>query len=426
MRKMYFIGLLSFSLNSQADNSPTYDFNNGLLTLPFVNTQQGAYRVELKIDPQDNNSQPTQFKLTSVSASKENVDSNHSPHFNFESGLLTIPHITTAQGPYSASLQLTRTSNTTNPPQFNLTRVSNYIAPRSNKIQTCPIFPTDNAWNVPINTLAVHNRSNAWINAIGEAKKIHMDFGAGKWEGNKIGLPYNLVRNSTTQKYNLNFETADESDAGPYPIPSNVEIEGGDDRHMLLVDTESCRLYELFNARNNNGWQASSGAIWDLNNNQLRPNKHTSADAAGLPIFAGLLRYDEVASGFIGHAIRFAVPSGNSYIWPARHLTSGYENVLTDKPPFGARFRLKADYDISRFSPDLQVILKAMQTYGLIAADNGSGWYIHGAPDERWDNEALKQLKTLSGANFEAVETTCMMINANSAQADPAKCTAGS
>jgi hypothetical protein len=419
MNKLYFLGLLLINFATHAEIPPAYDFNSGLLTLPFVNTPQGAYRAELQFDPK---AQREQFKLIKATTVSEAVESNQSPHFDFGTGLLSVPYVTTQQGSYSASLQLAPNTASSNTLVFNLTRANTYIAPRANKIHTCSIFPADNVWNTPVDTLPLHNRSNAWINTLGTSKNLHMDFGAGQWGGGTIGIPYNLVAGASVAKSNINFVAQDESDAAPYPIPSNYKIESGSDRHLLIVDTAACQLYELFDARYNNHWEAYSGAIWNLRNNQLRPNGWTSADAAGLPVFAGLLRYDEMASGFIGHAIRFTIPSSSSYVWPARHLTSGEAIFLTDTPPLGARFRLKADVDISGFAPELQVILKAMQTYGVISADHGAGWYISGEPDDRWDNELLKKLETLKGSDFEAVETTCMMINPNSAQADPAKC----
>lgn len=421
MNLLYFIFLLLTSVSIHAANSPAYDFKSGLLTLPFVNTPQGAYRAELSYQP---NTEPALFKLIQAVPVSQAEESNQSPHFSFDTGLLSIPHVTTQQGPYNAALQLT--PNSTNALLFNLTQVKTYTAPKTNKIQTCNIFPADNVWNTPISSLPVHTRSSAWVNAIGNQKKLHMDFGSGEWDGGAIGIPYNLVKGSSVPKSIVTFEKPNESDGGPYPIPSNYKIEFAGDRHVLVVDTENCQLYELFEANLGSRWQAYSGAIWNLKSNQLRPAGWTSADAAGLPIFAGLLRYDEMASGFIGHAIRFTLPVSSGYMWPARHLTTGSDWFLTDTPPLGARFRLKAGYDISRFEPELQVILKAMQTYGVIGADHGSGWYVSGEPDERWDNALLKKLEVLKGNDFEAVETLCMLINADSAQADAAKCAAAS
>lgn len=411
MLKILCIGLLLVSMNIHAESPPSYNPNSGVLTLPFVNSQRGTYRAELQVDL---STQPIKLTLTRVESVSAAVESNHSPHYNFDTGLLTIPQVTTPQGALSVVLQLTSDKGL-----FNVTRLNPYIAPRTNKVQTCTVFPIDNVWNTPINTLAVHSRSNEWINSLGVNKRLHMDFGSDVSSG---GIPYNLVKGSDTLKVNPVFEASSESDTGSYPIPNNPIIEAGYDRHLLVVDTDTCHLHELYSVTVDNGWHAGSGAIWSLNTNQLRPLHWTSADAAGLPIFAGLLRYDEVASGFIGHAIRFTVPSSNSYVWPARHLTAGAYDILSDKPPFGARFRLKASYDISGFTPEQQVILKAMQTYGVINADNGSAWYIGGAPDERWNESVLKKLQVLTGGDFEAVETACMMININSAQADPAKC----
>ncbi|NOT84198.1 MAG: hypothetical protein HOP02_05295 [Methylococcaceae bacterium] len=293
---------------------------------------------------------------------------------------------------------------------------------KANNAPGCTIFPADNVWNTPVNTLRVHSRSNAWINAIGSTKNIWMDFGSGQWAGGTIGLPYNEVTGSSVVKSSINFTYHDESDMGPYPIPTNYKIEFGSDHHLLMIDKEACQLSELYNAQFNNVWTADAGAIWQLNSNALRPANWTSADAAGLPIFPGLVRYDEVAAGFIGHAIRFTVPSSSSSIWPARHRTAGTPGLLTDTPPLGARFRLKANYNISSFAPELQVILKAMQTYGIISGDNGSPWYITGTPDERWNNMLLHNLSILKGGDFEAVETSCLMVDPNSGQADLSKC----
>ncbi len=215
------------------------------------------------------------------------------------------------------------------------------------------------------------------------------------------------------------FDYADESDPGPYPDPTRLTLEYGSDQHLLVVDTSSCHLYEAYDVRSEGGeWQAGSGAIWDLRSNALRPADWTSADAAGLPILPGLVRYDEIAAGSIQHALRFTAEDTNGYIWPARHLTSN--DPSSSLPPMGARFRLKASFVISSYPPELQVILKAMQTYGLVLADNGSSWYVSGAPDERWDNDMLHQLDSISGGDFEAVDTSGMILDPNSAQArDP-------
>jgi hypothetical protein len=285
-------------------------------------------------------------------------------------------------------------------------------------IGSCPFYPSNNIWNAPVNTLPVHARSASWINSIGSARGFHMDFGSGTWDGGPIGIPYNIASGSQVTHYMLNFYYPNESDPGPYPIPANPLREYGSDHHILIVDQETCSLYEIYDASFNGGqWSSGSGAIWNLNSNALRPEGWTSADAAGLPILSGLVRYDEVAAGQINHALRFTANNTNSYIWPARHLTSGSPGVLTSTPPMGARFRLRASYNISGFPSELQIILKAMKTYGLILADNGSDWYVSGAPDERWDNNMLHLLDVLKGNDFEAVDTSSLMVDPNSGQA---------
>lgn len=281
----------------------------------------------------------------------------------------------------------------------------------------CPIFPANNIWNTPIDTLPVHAHSAQWINTIGSEAHFHMDFGSGTWNGNTIGIPFNVVSGMTVQHYYPSFLYSSQSESGPYPIPLNPAIEDGSDNHVLVVDTDDCILYEIYDASYSGGqWSGGSGAIWDLNSNTLRPIGWTSADAAGLPILPGLVKYEEVEAGFIGHALRFTVNQTSSYIWPARHLTDGSPEVLTNIPPMGARFRLKSSYNISSFSPELQVILQAMKTYGIIIADNGSNWFISGVPDERWDNTMLHDLDVLQGSDFEAVDSTNLIININSGQ----------
>ena len=281
----------------------------------------------------------------------------------------------------------------------------------------CPIYPLNNIWNTPVDGLPVHARSTQWVNSIGADTGFHMDFGSGTWDGGKIGIPYNVASGAVTPKYSLDFYYPDESDPGPYPIPNNYQREDGSDHHILVLDTDDCNLYEIYDASYDGQWHGGSGAIWDLTSNALRPDGWTSADAAGLPILPGLVRYDEIVDGVINHAIRFTASSTNSYIWPARHLTSGSAGVLTSTPPMGARFRLKASYDITGFAPEMQVILQAMKTYGIILADNGSDWYVSGAPDERWDNDMLHTLDVLTGADFEAVDESGLMLDPNSGQA---------
>ncbi|CAG0931277.1 hypothetical protein TFLX_02061 [Thermoflexales bacterium] len=291
----------------------------------------------------------------------------------------------------------------------------------------CPVLPADNVWNVPIDKLPVDSHSSAYINTIGAADNVHADFGSGIWPdpgGGPIGIPY-IVVPQTQPLVNLNWtESGDESDPGPYPVPTAAPIEGGPDsdgdRHVLIVRQGECKLYELYDAfpQSNGSWNADSGAVYTLTlNGPLRPAGWTSADAAGLPILPGLVRYDEVAAGEINHAIRFTVPeTRHAYVWPARHHASDLTG--SQYPPMGQRFRLKASFAIdNRFSEPTKVILRAMKKYGLILADNGSSWYISGAPDERWDNDMLHELDVVVGSDFEAVDVSSLMVDPNSGQA---------
>src|SRR5688572_20872529 len=280
----------------------------------------------------------------------------------------------------------------------------------STNIGGCSLFPENNVWNTPVDDLPVHTRSDQWVNAIGRNTGFHMDFGSGTWDGGPIGIPYNIV-GSGVPKVAVSFYYPGESDPGPYPIPNSPLIEHGSDHHILIVDNSTCTLYELYDASYSGGtWHAGSGAIWNLNSNALRTDTWTSADAAGLPILPGLVRYDEIVSGEINHAIRFTAENTNRYIWPARHLTSNNPNTLYI-PPMGARFRLKASFNVSNYPPEIQVILNAMKTYGIILADNGSDWYVSGVPDERWDNDMLHLLDDLTGNDFEAVDTSALMVD---------------
>lgn len=266
------------------------------------------------------------------------------------------------------------------------------------------VFPKDNPWNADISKRPVDPNSAAYIAAIGANKPLHPDFGTGT-----NGIPFQFVDRSTPRTA-VTFDYADESDKGPYPIPAHPLIEGGPgategDRHMLLIDRDDWVLYELWQAvKGPDGWQAGSGAIWDLKTNATRPAGWTSADAAGLPVFPGLARYDEVhEKRVIAHALRFTVVrTRRAYVAPASHWASSSNdaNLL----PMGARVRLRSDYDITSFDPDVQVILTAMKTYGLILADNGSDWYISGAPDDRWNDDTLHQLARVKGKDLEVVE----------------------
>lgn len=273
-----------------------------------------------------------------------------------------------------------------------------------------PIFPADNPWNTDISQYPVHPNSTNFLASMGLNTGLHPDFGT-VWEGAPIGIPYVLV-NGNQPRVPVSFYYDDESDPGPYPVPPDAPIEGGPasdgDRHVLVIDTKNLRLYELYRAfpiNNGASWQADSGAVFDLRSNNLRPLYWTSADAAGLPIFAGLVRRDEVVEkGEINHALRFTVRrTQRAFIPPATHFASSSRDA--NLPPMGLRVRLKADYNISGFSPNVQVILRAMKKYGMFVADNGSDWYVSGAPDPDWDDDELRQLGQVKGRDFEVVYT---------------------
>ena len=267
----------------------------------------------------------------------------------------------------------------------------------------CALFPADNPWNQRVDTLPVAANSATIINSIGANTGLHPDFGSGTWNGGPIGIPYNVVT-AAQKKVRVSFDYADESDAGPYPIPAKVKLEYGSDRHALIVDSSACRLYELYALKKNGSrWHAGSGAIWSLNSNALRPAGWTSADAAGLQILPGLARYDEVAAGSIDHALRFtASKTRRAYVYPARH----YASSLTDPalPPMGLRVRLRASFDTSGFPVQARVILDALKRYGMVVADNGSDWFISGVPDTHWSNDALHTLGQVKGSDFEVVD----------------------
>ncbi len=288
-------------------------------------------------------------------------------------------------------------------------------------VGNCPVFPSNNVWNARVDKLPVNPNSADYVNAIGLTSPAHADFGSGTWDGEPIGIPYVVVPGSQP-KVPITFQYSGESDPGPYPIPPNAPIEGGSsstgDRHVLVIDGDNCVLYEVFNAKPqpNGSWTGGSGAVFNLYSNALRPATWTSADAAGLPIFPGLAKYNEVAAGVIRHALRFTAPyTQEAFIWPARHQASNITN--TSYPPMGQRFRLKASFDISSFPPQTMVVLQALKTYGMILADNGSAWFVSGAPDPGWDNDDLHEMGNLTGADFEAVNESGLMVNPNSAQA---------
>jgi hypothetical protein len=269
------------------------------------------------------------------------------------------------------------------------------------KAPNCPIFPATNVWNKDVINLPVHRNSAALIRSIGFDEELHPDFGANL----TYGIPYNVVGRGL-RSVPVTFDYADESDSGPYPIPGKPKREKGSDHHILIVNKDTCTLFEIYDARRSNGmWFAGAGAIWDLNSNRLRHNNWTSADAAGLPILPGLIRYDEVLRGLIDHAIRFTAPNTrNAHIYPARHHAGISNNSLL--PPMGLRLRLKASVNISKFSPRNRVILTALKQYGMILADNGSPWFISGVSDKRWKDNDLNQLKQIKGSSFEVVDTS--------------------
>jgi hypothetical protein len=301
-------------------------------------------------------------------------------------------------------------------------------ASASPTVGDCPVFPADNIWNTPIDKAPVDPRSQQYIATIGAEKPLRPDFGSGTYEGAPIGIPFVVVL-MKEPKVAIQFRAfedeepaTDESDAGPFPIPRDAPIEGGpdskDDRHVIVVQQGSCTLFELYKAVPNadGSWSAVSSARFDLEGHDLRKDSWTSADAAGLPIFPGLVRADEVAAGEIKHALRFTVPrTRKAYVWPARHAASrSTDDAL---PPLGQRFRLRADFDISNFSKTNQVILRALKTYGMILADNGSAWFLNGEPHSNWNDDELRELRQVKGADFEAVDVSSLMVDADSGKA---------
>ncbi len=271
-------------------------------------------------------------------------------------------------------------------------------------------FPGDSAWNRDISGDPVDPSSAAIITFIGAGTGLHPDFGAGLYNGSPMGIPYTVVASSSQAKVPVVFTAyGDESDPGPMPIPATAPVEGGSgstgDRHVLVMDRDACLLYELYRAflQSDGSWTAEGASVWDLKTNTLRPYGWTSADAAGLPILPGLARYDEVAAGAIPHALRFTVPATRrAYVLPATHWASS--NTSTSAPPMGLRVRLKASVDLSGYPAQARVVLAALKRYGMILADNGSPWYLSGAPDDRWDNAQLATLSGIKGSDLEVVQ----------------------
>jgi len=276
----------------------------------------------------------------------------------------------------------------------------------------CPVFPASSVWNQKVDKLPAAADSAGVIAEIGGGS-VHADFGSGLWDNSRIGIPYVVVHGKTTPKSTLTFEYAHESDGRRYPIPAGVPIEGAPghlnegDRHALILDRDTCRLYELYALQRSRGrWAAGSGAVWNLRSNALRPAGWTSADAAGLPILPGLARWSgDASTGRIDHALRFTVQrTRRAYVYPARHFASSSTDPAL--PPMGLRVRLKASVNISRLPKQARIVAQAMKTYGMILADNGSNWYVSGAPDPHWSNDDLHALGALTGVDFEVVDTS--------------------
>ena len=276
---------------------------------------------------------------------------------------------------------------------------------------SCVLFPSDSIWNTRVDALPLAPDGDRWLASMdASSTNLHPDFGPPRY-----GMPFDVV-SKHHRRVRVRFQYAAQSDRVRYPVDGRSPVEGGGDRHVLVVNRSACRLYELFAFDWNGGRpRAGSGAVWDLGSNDLRPDGWTSADAAGLPILPGLVRYDELKAGEIDHAIRFTAElTRDMHVWPARH-DAGSDDV--DYPPMGARFRLRADYDLTAYSRKAKVILVAMQRYGLILADNGSNWYFQGTRDDRWTNRLLDQLKTVPASAFEAVDSSGSIVDADSGRA---------
>jgi hypothetical protein len=289
------------------------------------------------------------------------------------------------------------------------------------KVGGCDVYPANNYWNTPVTHLDVDPHSDAWMSHMSPGSKLHPDFGRSYGEQPvPYGIPITVV-DGDHAKVEVKFQYDRESDPGPYPLGDDTLIEGGrhskGDRHATIVDSSTCELFETWHTKFKTGtWRAGSGAIWDLDNNQLRHDGWTSADAAGLPVLAGVLRRDEVKAGLVTHAIRFTTDQTQTeHIWPARHDAGSTSNP--NYPPMGARFRLKADFSTVGYRPDTVVILEAMKTYGMVLADNGSPWYFQGTAERKWPSALLDELKTIPANAFEAVDTAPMMVDPDSGEA---------
>ena len=297
-------------------------------------------------------------------------------------------------------------------------------APRTTPVPgtTCPLFPDDNYWHARVDSLPVHPQSAAWMSRMHSSINLHPDFGPSYGAQDlPYGIPLTVV--DAAPRVPVSFEYADESDAVSYPLGPETLIEGGatseGDRHAIVVDAATCTLFETWNTRRTKaGWTAGSGATWDLRSNALRPRTWTSADAAGLPILPGLLRWDEVAAGHVDHAIRFTTNvTRRAFIWPARHQAGSTNSPAF--PPMGARFRLTSSYPTKGLSPEAQAVVEAMKAYGLVLADNGSPWYFQGTADPDWPPTLIDELKRIPASAFEAVDTAGMKVTGNSAATRP-------
>lgn len=282
----------------------------------------------------------------------------------------------------------------------------------------CRVFPADNWWHADVSRLPVHPRSATWLARIGTDRTLHPDFGPA-YGGVDYGIPITVV-GARHKRVKVGFDYAAESDRVRYPVGRDTLIEGGrrsdGDRHAIIVDKTKCRLYELYALKRVGGrWHAGSGAVWSLRSNKLRPDGWTSADAAGLPILPGLLRWNEVKRLKVDHAIRFTVPTtSRAHLWPARHDAGSTTSL--DYPPMGARFRLAASYDASALSPQAQAVVAAMKKYGLVLADNGSAWFFQGERHRAWPDRLIAELKTIPASQFVAVDTSSLMVSPDSAQ----------
>ena len=292
---------------------------------------------------------------------------------------------------------------------------SSAVSPRPVAGTTCKVFPADNWWHADVSHLPVHPRSAAWLAHMSTGVDLHPDFGPSYGDGPNYGIPITVVSGSH-QKVWVRFDYASESDHVRYPLGADTRLEGGGDRHAIIVDKSTCRLYETWATRHtSSGWRAGSGATWSLGSNKLRPNGWTSADAAGLPILPGLLRWNEVKAGRVDHAIRFTTDrTARAHLWPARHDAGS--GGIASYPPMGARFRLKASWSAAGLGPYARVVVKAMKTYGLVLADNGSPWYFQGERNAQWPEGLIEDLKSIPASAFVAVDTSGLRVSADSAQ----------